>query len=95
MCRKCVATLSTISPMMKEHLKEGFVTAMLNDLRAFDEDVPVHLIAYEVCAESLKSTVDAVLMDEVTFIFQSALRGDMGPLADIMGEASDFQREWA
>ena len=94
MCRKCVESLSTISPMMKDHLKEKFIEAMHDDLASLDIDVPF-LFAYEVHAEALKSTVDEVLMDDITTMMISAMTGDMDGLAAMLGESSDFQKEWA
>lgn len=94
MCQKCVESLTTISPMMKDHLKEKFIEAMHHDLASLDIDVPF-LVAYEVHAEALKSTVDEVLMDDITTMMISAMTGDMGGLAAMLGESSDFQKEWA
>ena len=94
MCRNCVEALTTISPMTKAHLKEKFVESMHKDLAALDPNVPF-LVAYEVHAEALKSTVDAVLMDEISNLMVQALTGDMSGLAEMLGESSDFQKEWA
>ena len=93
MCQKCVEALSTISPMMKAHLKERFVESMHNDLKALDVDVPF-LRAYELHAQALKETVDSILMDEITDMMVSIITGDMSGVVEMMGEASDFQKEW-
>ena len=94
MCQKCVESLTTISPMMKAHLKEKFVESMHNDLNALDADVPF-LRAYELHAQALKETVDSILMDEITDMMVSIITGDMSGVVEMMGEASDFQKEWA
>lgn len=94
MCKACVESLTTISPMMKAHLQERFIESMHKDLASLDIDVPF-LVAYEVHAEALKNTVDSVLMDEITTMMISAMTGDMGGLAAMLGESSDFQKEWA
>ena len=94
MCKACVEALTTISPMMKAHLKERFVESMHKDLAALDPNVPF-LFAYEVHAEALKNTVDSVLMDEITNMMVQAITGDFSGLAEMLGESSDFQKEWA
>jgi len=94
MCQKCVEALTTISPMMKAHLKERFVESMHKDLAAIDPHVPF-LVAYEVHAEALKNTVDAVLMDEITDMMISVMLGDMSGVVEMLGESTDFQKEWA
>ncbi len=94
MCQKCVVALTTISPMMKTHLKEKFAESMRKDLSSLDIDVPF-LFAYEIYAEALKATIDRVLMDDIANMMISAMTGDMGGLAAMLGESSDFQKEWA
>ena len=94
MCRACVEALTTISPMMKAHLKEKFAESMKNDLKALDVDVPF-LRAYEIHGEALKHTVDSVLMEEIGDMVFSVLTGDMTGLMEMLGESSDFQKEWA
>ncbi len=94
MCQKCVAALTTISPMMKAHLQERFVESMHKDLASLDPDVPF-LFAYEVHAKALKETVDEVLMDEITDMMISVMAGDMSGVVEMLGESSDFQKEWA
>lgn len=94
MCKNCVEALTTISPMMKAHLKERFVESMHKDLAALDPNVPF-LFAYEVHAEALKATVDSVLMDEITDMITQVMTGDMNGLVEMLGESTDFQKEWA
>ena len=94
MCRACVEALTTISPMMKAHLQDRFIESMHKDLAALDPHVPF-LVAYEVHAEALKNTVDAVLMQEITSMMIQAMTGDMNGLVEMLGESSDFQKEWA
>jgi hypothetical protein len=95
MCRNCVAALSTISPILNNHLKERFVEVMQKDLMAFDEPHVPFLIGYEIHAEALKATIDSVLMDEITNMMIQAMTGDFTGIVELMGESTDFQKEWA
>ena len=67
---------------------------MHQDLEALDPHVPF-LVAYEIHAEALKNTVDSVLMDEITNMMVQAMTGDLSGIVEMLGESSDFQKEWA
>ena len=79
---------------MKAHLKEKFNESMKNDLKILDANVPF-LRAYEMHAEALKHTIDSVLMEEIGDMVVSLLTGDMSGMMEMLGESSDFQKEWA
>ena len=95
MCRKCVASLTTISPMMKAHLNERFLEVMKKDVLAFDEPHVPFLVGFEIHAEALKHTIDSVLMEEIGNMVIQALTGDMSGIIEMLGESTDFQKEWA
>jgi len=95
MCKACVKALTTISPNMKSHLEDRFIDVFQKDMAAVDEPHVPFLMAYEIHAHQLKMTIDEVLMEEITNMMIQALTGDMSGLAEMLGESTDFQKEWA
>ena len=67
MCRNCVRALVSISPKMSEHLRIRFSKAVQKDmsLSLAEEPIMVNLLAYEIDAESLKTTIDSLLIEEL------------------------------
>jgi len=74
MCRNCVVALDSIGKIMSEHLKSGYAKAVMEDLfiSSDEEPIMVQLVAYEINAESLKDTIDSILIGELLNMLDNA-----------------------